>query len=62
VYAKAGVCFDFGEYNTSIKSLEAGIIADAFAIPVPIMAFTPEDYYFLSLYINLTFGKRYNKF
>ena len=62
VYAKAGVCFDFGEYNTSIKSLEAGIIADGFAIPVPIMAFTPEDYYFLSLYINLTFGKRYNKY
>ena len=54
VYAKAGVCFDFGEYNTSIKSLEAGIIADGFAIPVPIMAFTPKNYYFLNLYLILS--------
>ena len=62
LYVKAGINFDFGEYNTSIKSLETGIMADAYAIPIPIMAFTEKDYYFINLYINLTFGKRFNKY
>ncbi len=62
VYAKVGLNFDFGEYNTSIKSLEAGLVADGYAIPVAIMAFSPKHYYFLNFYLNLTFGKRYNKY
>ncbi len=62
IYGKVGVNFDFGEFNTSVKSLEAGIVADVYAIPIPIMAFNPKNYYFLNLYLSLTFGKRYNKY
>jgi len=62
LYAKAGLNFEFGQYKTSIKALEAGIMIDAYAIPIPIMAFRNKHYYFLNFYFSFTFGKRYNKF
>ena len=62
LYVKAGLNFYFGQYNTSIKSLEIGFLIDGFAIPIPIMAFRNEHYYFANLYLNITFGKRYNKY
>ncbi len=62
LYAKAGLIFDFGQYKTSIKALEAGASIDGYPIPIPIMAFRDKHYYFLNFYINFTFGKRYNKF
>ena len=62
LYVKAGLNFEFGQYNTSIKALEIGIVADGYAIPIPIMAFRDKHYYFLNLYLNFTFGKRYNKY
>lgn len=61
-YGKAGLNFEFGEYNTSIKSLEAGLILDGYPIPVPVMAFSDPHYYFLNFYLSFTFGKRFNKF
>jgi hypothetical protein len=61
-YLKAGLDFYFGQYNTSIKSLEIGFVIDGFFIPVPIMAFTDEKYGFANLYLSFTFGKRYNKY
>ncbi len=62
IYLKAGLNFEFGQYNTSIKALEAGVMVDGYAIPIPIMAFRDKHYYFLNLYLNFTFGKRYNKY
>lgn len=62
IYAKAGLNFEFGEYNTSIKALEAGVLIDAFPIAIPIMAYRDKHHYFLNFYLNFTFGKRYNKF
>ncbi|MFP4470809.1 MAG: hypothetical protein ACLFPE_09000 [Bacteroidales bacterium] len=62
LYLKGGLNFEFGQYNTSIKALEVGVIADGFAIPIPIMAFRDKNYFFLNFYLNFTFGKRYNKF
>jgi hypothetical protein len=62
LYAKAGLIFEFGEYKTSIKALEAGVMIDGYAIPIPIMAFRDKHYYFFNFYVNFTFGKRYNKF
>lgn len=61
-YAKVGLNFEYGQYKTSIKALEVGASVDAYAIPIPIMAFRDKYYYFLNVYINVTFGKRYNKF
>jgi len=62
VYVKGGLNFDFGVYNTSIKSLEVGVAADGYPIPIPVVANIPESYYFIAGYLNFTFGKRYNKF
>ncbi len=62
LYAKAGFNFEFGQYNTAIKALEVGAMADVFFVPVRIMAFRDKHYAFLNFYLNFTFGKRYNKF
>ena len=62
LYIKAGLNFYFGQYNTKIKSLETGFLLDGFAIPIPIMAFSEKDYFYFNLYLNVTFGKRYNKY
>lgn len=61
-YLRAGLNFEFGEYNTNIKALEVGMMADGYLIPVPIMAFKDPHYYFLNFYVNVTFGKRFNKY
>ncbi len=61
-YAKVGLNFEFGQYKTSIKALEVGLTFDAYAIPIPIMAFRDKHQYFINGYIMFAFGKRYNKF
>jgi hypothetical protein len=62
VYLKGGLNFEFGEYNTRVKSLEVGVAVDVYPIPIPVVANIPESYYFLTAYLNFTFGKRYNKY
>lgn len=57
---KVGLDFDYGVYQTKVKSLEIGATLDVFPIPVPIMAFNDPNYFFLTLYLNFNFGKRYN--
>jgi hypothetical protein len=60
VYGKVGMNFEYGQYNSKVKSLEIGAVFEFFPIPVPIMAFNESDYYFLTLYINISIGKRFN--
>lgn len=62
LYLKGGLNFEFGEYNTRVKCLEVGVAVDGYPIPIPIVANVPESYYFLTAYLNFTFGKRYNKY
>lgn len=59
-HIKTGLDFDYGVYNSKVKSLEVGVILDVFARPVPIMAFNDPHYYFLTFYFSFNFGKRYN--
>jgi len=61
VYAKAGLDFEFGVKNAAISSLEVGGNLDFSPIPIPIMAYNPKQQFFLTLYVSLMFGKRYNK-
>ncbi len=61
VYAKGGLNFEFGEYNTRIRALEAGIVAEYFPVAIPIMAFYSAQNFFLTFYLNFQIGKRYNK-
>ncbi len=59
-YAKFAFNFEFGEYDESIRALEAGILLDAYAQPISLMAYEKNDHFFLSLYVSVHFGKRYN--
>jgi len=61
IYAKTGLDFDFGVRNKTISSLEVGATLDYSPIPIPIMAYNPKQNLFLTLYVSLMFGKRYNK-
>lgn len=61
VYVRTGLEFEFGVKNRQINALEVGGILDFSPIPVPIMAYNPEQSLFLTLYVSFQFGKRYNK-
>lgn len=60
VYAKAGLNFEFGTLNTKIRALEAGGTFEYFPVAIPIMAYNPAQNFVFTLYINFSFGKRYN--
>jgi len=60
VYAKVGLNFEYGNYNSSIKAVEVGANIDYYPIPVEIMAFNPDQSFFITFYIGITFGKRYD--
>ena len=60
IYAKFGFNFEFGVYNSKIKSLEVGAMVDLYPFPVPIMAFEDGEHYFLTFYLCFSLGKRYN--
>jgi hypothetical protein len=61
IYAKGGLEFEFGTRNRVIKALETGAILDYSPIPIAIMAYNPKQSLFLTAYLSISFGKRYNK-
>ena len=60
-YIKTGLDFEFGVKNRQITALEVGGQFDYSPIPVPIMAYNPRQSFFLTLYVSVMIGKRYNK-
>jgi hypothetical protein len=44
VYGKVGMNFEYGQFNSKVKSAEIGVVFEFFPIPVPIMAFNESDY------------------
>jgi hypothetical protein len=60
-YAKVGLDFEFGTKNRLMNSIEIGGNFDYSPIPVAIMAYNPKQSFFLTLYVSVMFGKRYNK-
>ncbi len=60
LYGKFGFNFEFGEYDEKIRAIEVGGIIDYYFAKIPMMAFNKYPNYFLTLYINIQFGKRYN--
>jgi hypothetical protein len=61
IYAKGGLEFEFGTRNRVIKALETGATLDYSPIPIAIMAYNPKQSLFLTAYLSISFGKRYNK-
>ncbi|MBI9038829.1 MAG: hypothetical protein JEY97_11900 [Bacteroidales bacterium] len=60
LYGKAGLNFEFGNYNTKISSLEIGAIIDVYPGGIALMAFESKSYAFLTLFFSVSFGKKYN--
>ena len=60
LYAKLGLNFEFGKYNSSIKAVEVGGILDFYPLPLEIMAYNPKRTLILTFYIGVSFGKRYD--
>jgi hypothetical protein len=60
LYSKIGFNFEYGEYNQSIKAIEAGATIDVFPKAIPIMAFNDPYSFFINIYVSFTIGKRYN--
>jgi hypothetical protein len=61
IYARAGLEFEFGTTNQRMQSLEVGGVLDYEPVGIPIMAFNPVQNFFLTLYVSVSMGKRYNK-
>lgn len=57
---KLGLNVEFGPYQEKTKALEAGVVVDAYAIPIQIMGFDDPKYAMLRLYVAYRFGKRFN--
>lgn len=61
VYIKAGLNFEFGTANVKTDAIEVGGVIDFLAVPAEIMARSGKRYYFATLYLSYTFGKRWNR-
>lgn len=60
LYSKIGFNFDWCGRDEGIKSLEFGVSFDAFARKIPIMAITENRQFFVSFYVSLIYGKKWN--
>ena len=65
-FAKFGLSFDYGNEPTKIRTLEVGMMMDAYYKKVPIMAdidttddFDPNNMFFFAFYVSLNYGKRW---
>ena len=62
INAKLAVHFDWGAYDEYVKSIEGGIMIDAFSRKAPIMvevAGVENPRLFINLFLHLQFGKRW---
>jgi hypothetical protein len=61
LYVKGGLEFEFGTRSRAIKALEIGATLDYVPVAIAIMAYNPKQSLFLTAYLSISFGKRYNK-
>lgn len=57
-YLKVGLNFESSRQAKNINALEVGATLDAFLQDVPIMAKTPNQQFFLNLFVALNFGSK----
>jgi hypothetical protein len=62
LYYKMGLSFQQANENLNFYILETGFALDAFPKPIPIMANTSNNRLFLTFYLNVMIGKRWNKY
>lgn len=59
LYGKFSFSFEYGTNTDNVKMLETGLTLDAFPKPIPIMALSKNSQVFLSLFINVMWGKKW---
>lgn len=59
ISADASLVFSIGAFEEFARSIEAGIMIDAYPQVIPIMAKSKNSPYFINVYLNLYFGKRW---
>lgn len=59
---KTGLNFEFGTQSTKIKSLEIGGAVDIFPAGFTIMYYDSNQILFPTIYLTISFGKRFNKY
>lgn len=60
LYLKSSFVFDYFGTDENIKSIEVGVVVDAFRREIPIFYDYKNPTVFFQLYCNLNFGKRWN--
>lgn len=58
-HIKTGLAFDWASYDDFIKTLEVGIIFDAYYKRIPIMVIENNQQFYPNLYVSLQFGKKW---
>lgn len=58
-YAKLGLSFEYATYEEDVKAIEAGVCVDVYPTVVPIMANTRNNQAYISLYLNLLYGRKW---
>jgi len=62
IYLKTALNFEFGVRSTKIKALEIGGTIDIIPLGMSIMADKSNQIFFPTLFLNFSFGKRFNKY
>lgn len=58
-YAKFGLNFEYASLDEDVKSIETGIIVDAYPKVVPIMATQKNQQVFVTLYLSFLYGRKW---
>ena len=62
LHLKGGLNIEFGTKNTKIKSVEVGAAIDILPMGMTIMYSEADQMIFPTVYLNILFGKRFNKY
>lgn len=62
IYLKTGLNFEFGTRSTKVKALEIGVGLDIIPMGLSVMANNQDQILFPTLFLNFSFGKRFNKY
>ena len=58
-FAKLSFCFEWDDYETEFKSIEAGVIIDAYPEALPIFAMIENKSVFTNIFFKFNIGKRW---
>lgn len=58
-YGRAALNFDFSNRHKTLKAIEVGVVVDAYADVIPMMAFVKNNQIFANLYFSFSLGKRW---